>query len=115
MVTRYEAAQPNLLQTLTGEWVGAMGMTEPGAGTDVLGMTTVAERQGDEYIINGSKTYITNGMDVRALPLASLGSDFVLGPLLCCVRESERKYYQFPCGSNMSWLFHIGQAHRQMR
>jgi isovaleryl-CoA dehydrogenase len=49
--------------TLSGEVIGAMGMTEPGAGTDVLGMQTTARRSGDEYILNGSKTYITNAPD----------------------------------------------------
>ena len=47
--------------TLTGEWVAGMGMTEPGYGTDVLGMTTTAVRDGDTYVLNGTKTYITNG------------------------------------------------------
>ena len=50
-----------LAPTLTGEWVAGMGMTEPGHGTDVIGMTTTAERRGDKYILNGTKTYITNG------------------------------------------------------
>ena len=43
------------------EWVGGMGMTEPGYGTDVLGMTTTAVRDDDGYVLNGTKTYITNG------------------------------------------------------
>lgn len=50
-----------LPQVLSGEWIACMGMSEPGAGTDVLGMTTTAKRAGDEYIINGSKIWITNG------------------------------------------------------
>src|SRR4051812_30926499 len=45
---------------LTGEHVGAMGMTEPGAGTDVLGMKTTARAHGDSFILNGRKTFITN-------------------------------------------------------
>ena len=45
----------------TGEWVGAMGMSEPGAGTDVLGMKSRAVREGDHYILNGRKMWITNG------------------------------------------------------
>jgi isovaleryl-CoA dehydrogenase len=49
--------------TVSGEWIGGMGMTEPGFGTDVLGMTTTAVRRGDRYILNGTKTYITNGPD----------------------------------------------------
>ena len=48
-------------KVLTGEWVGGMGMTEPGYGTDVLGLTTTAVRDGDHYVLNGTKTYITNG------------------------------------------------------
>jgi isovaleryl-CoA dehydrogenase len=50
-----------LSRVLSGEWVGAMGMTEPAVGTDVLGMTTVARRDGDDYVIDGAKTFITNG------------------------------------------------------
>ena len=44
-----------------GELVGAIAMTEPGAGSDLQGIRTRAERRGDEYLINGSKTFITNG------------------------------------------------------
>ncbi len=50
-----------LAKVLTGEHVGAMGMTEPAVGTDVLGMQTVARRQGDFYVLDGRKTFITNG------------------------------------------------------
>lgn len=52
-----------LPRVLNGEWVAAMGMTEPGYGTDVLGMKTTAVRHGDVYVLNGTKTYITNGPD----------------------------------------------------
>lgn len=45
----------------SGDFVGCMAMSEPEAGTDVLGMKTTAERQGDHYIINGRKMWITNG------------------------------------------------------
>ncbi|MCB9685098.1 MAG: acyl-CoA dehydrogenase family protein [Alphaproteobacteria bacterium] len=50
-------------KVLSGEWVAGMGMTEPGAGTDVLGMTTTAVKDGDHYVMNGTKTYITNGCE----------------------------------------------------
>jgi isovaleryl-CoA dehydrogenase len=50
-------------KVITGEWVGGMGMTEPDHGTDVLGMTTTAVQNGDHYILNGTKTYITNGLE----------------------------------------------------
>jgi isovaleryl-CoA dehydrogenase len=52
-----------LPKILSGEWIGGMGMTEPGAGTDVLRMTTSAVRDGSHYILNGTKTYITNGCE----------------------------------------------------
>jgi acyl-CoA dehydrogenase len=44
-----------------GELVGAIGMTEPGAGSDLQGIRTRAQRSGDEYLVNGSKIFITNG------------------------------------------------------
>lgn len=49
-----------LPKVLSGEIVGAMGMTEPAVGTDVLGMQTIARRTDDGYVINGRKTFITN-------------------------------------------------------
>lgn len=54
-----------LAPVLTGEWIGAMGMTEPQHGTDVLGMSTTAVRRGDVYVLNGTKTYITNGPEAH--------------------------------------------------
>lgn len=50
-----------LPRTLTGERIGAMGMTEPAVGTDVLGMQTTARKEPDAYVLNGRKTFITNG------------------------------------------------------
>jgi len=45
----------------SGEWVGCMGLTEPGAGSDVASMRTRAVRSGDHWVLNGSKMFITNG------------------------------------------------------
>ena len=53
--------QRYLPRLASGEWVGAIAMTEPGAGSDLQGLRTRAERQGDHYVIDGSKTFITNG------------------------------------------------------
>ncbi len=44
----------------TGEWIGCMGLTEPGAGSDAASMSTTAVKKGDRWILNGSKTFITN-------------------------------------------------------
>ncbi|WP_053234518.1 acyl-CoA dehydrogenase family protein [Sandaracinus amylolyticus] len=52
-----------LAKTISGEWIAGMGMTEPGAGTDVLGMKTTARLDGDHWVLNGTKTYITNGVE----------------------------------------------------
>lgn len=62
----YYAAQPALRdrylsQVLDGTAIAGMAMSEPGAGTDVLGLTTHAEKKGDRYILNGVKQWITNG------------------------------------------------------
>ncbi len=50
-----------LPKVISGEWIAGMAMTEPEAGTDVLGMRTTATRKGDRYILNGTKQFITNG------------------------------------------------------
>jgi isovaleryl-CoA dehydrogenase len=52
-----------LPKVLSGESVGGMGMTEPAVGTDVLGMQTTARRDGDSYVVNGRKTFITNACE----------------------------------------------------
>ena len=56
-----------LPELISGEHVGALAMSEPGAGSDVVGMRTRAERRGDRYVLNGSKMWITNGPDAEVL------------------------------------------------
>jgi acyl-CoA dehydrogenase len=48
--------------TLAGELIGALAVTEPGGGSDVAGLRTTARRDGDVYVVNGAKTYITSGV-----------------------------------------------------
>jgi len=50
-----------LPKQLSGEWIGALAMTEPSAGSDLQGVKTRAVRDGSDWILNGSKTFITNG------------------------------------------------------
>src|SRR6202453_3499127 len=50
-----------LPKLISGEHVGALAMSDPGAGSDVVSMSTRAEKKGDRYVINGSKMWITNG------------------------------------------------------
>jgi len=56
-----------LPKLISGEHVGALAMSEPGAGSDVVGMRTKAEKKGDRYILNGGKMWITNGPDADTL------------------------------------------------
>jgi len=55
-----ELKQQFLVPAIAGECVSAIAVTEPGAGSDVAAIQTRAERSGDEWVINGSKIYITN-------------------------------------------------------
>ncbi|HCI46047.1 MAG TPA: acyl-CoA dehydrogenase [Rhodospirillaceae bacterium] len=56
-----------LPKLVSGEHVGALAMSEPGAGSDVVSMKLKAEKQGDRYILNGNKMWITNGPDADTL------------------------------------------------
>ncbi|HEY3552717.1 MAG TPA: acyl-CoA dehydrogenase family protein [Solirubrobacterales bacterium] len=70
-----EQKQRWLVPGIAGKKIGALGITEPGAGSDVASLATTAVRHGDTYVVNGAKTFITNG--VRA--------DF----LVCACKTSE--------------------------
>src|SRR5919205_4260652 len=52
---------------ISGEHVGALAMSEPGSGSDVVSMKTRAEKRGDRYVLNGSKMWITNGPEAETL------------------------------------------------
>ena len=56
-----------LPRLISGQHVGALAMSEPGAGSDVVGMRTRAIRRGERYVLNGSKMWITNGPDAEVL------------------------------------------------
>ncbi|MBA1148709.1 isovaleryl-CoA dehydrogenase [Ectothiorhodospiraceae bacterium WFHF3C12] len=56
-----------LPKLISGEHVGALAMSEPGAGSDVVGMKLRAEHRGDRYVLNGNKMWITNGPDADTL------------------------------------------------
>src|ERR1700761_8071172 len=56
-----------LPKLVSGEHVGALAMSEPGAGSDVVGMRTRAEKRGDRYVLNGGKMWITNGPNADVL------------------------------------------------
>src|SRR5688572_27995714 len=64
-----------LPKLVSGEHVGALAMSEPGAGSDVVGMRLRAERRGDRYVLNGNKMWITNGPDANVLVIYGKTSD----------------------------------------
>lgn len=59
-----------LVPAIQGKKIAALGITEPGCGSDVANITTKAETQGDDYVISGAKTYITNGGRADFITLA---------------------------------------------
>jgi isovaleryl-CoA dehydrogenase len=64
-----------LPKLVSGEHVGALAMSEPGAGSDVVGMKLKAERRGDRYLLNGNKMWITNGPDASVLVIYAKTTD----------------------------------------
>ena len=62
-----EQRQKYLPKLVSGEHVGALAMSEPGAGSDVVSMKLRAERKGDHYVLNGNKMWITNGPEANTL------------------------------------------------
>jgi isovaleryl-CoA dehydrogenase len=103
----YQCANPEqkrryLSKVISGEWIAGMAMTEPGAGTDVLGMSTLAIKKGDRYILNGTKQYITNGSEGDVfLVYAKLGD------------RNSRKISSFVVESNYKG-FSVGKKEEKM-
>ena len=74
-----EQRQHFLPRMVSGECVGAVAMTEPGAGSDLQGIRTSARRDGDDFLINGSKTFITNGQHCDLVIVAARTNTAVPG------------------------------------
>ncbi|MFO1533351.1 MAG: acyl-CoA dehydrogenase family protein [Thermoplasmatota archaeon] len=67
-----EAVQERFLPRLaSGEWLGCFALTEPGAGSDVAAIATTAVREGDEYVLDGTKVFITNGNHAASAVVAA--------------------------------------------
>ena len=92
----------------SGEIITAIAMTEPGTGSDLQGIKTSARREGDEYVINGSKTFITNGINAD-LVLVVCQTDPEAGAMGFSIIAVERVAAGFERGRN---LYKIGlKAH----
>lgn len=71
--------QQYLPQMVTGDCIGAVAMTEPGTGSDLQALTTTAKRDGDDYVINGAKTFITNGQHADVIIVVAKTNTDVTG------------------------------------
>jgi acyl-CoA dehydrogenase len=80
----------------SGELIGAIGMTEPSAGSDLQGLKTRAVREGDHYVVNGSKIFITNGYlaGLIALVVKTRPGDGAKGTSILMVETKDLKGYR---------------------
>ena len=91
-----EQKQRFLPRMARGELIGAIGMTEPGAGSDLKGIRTKAIRDGDEYVVSGSKIFITNGgsAEILMLVVRTDPNDRSRGLSILLVETTELKGYR---------------------
>ncbi|MDT0200914.1 acyl-CoA dehydrogenase family protein [Nocardioides sp. AE5] len=101
-LTTDEQKQRWLPGIATGETITAIGMTEPGTGSDLAGIRTWAVRDGDHYVINGAKTFITNGINADLVVAAVRTGDDRHGGLSLIV--IERGTPGFERGRNLDKL-----------
>ena len=92
-----------LPKLISGEHVGALAMSEPNAGSDVVSMKLRAEKKGDRYVLNGSKMWITNGGDADTLVVYAK-TDIEAGPRGITAFIVEKGTQGFSCGSHLDKL-----------
>lgn len=85
-----EQKQKYISKLASGEWIAAFGLTEPGAGSDVPNMSTVAEKKGDRYVLNGTKQWISNAGEADVYTIFAL-TDKNKGPrgISCFIVEKD--------------------------
>jgi acyl-CoA dehydrogenase len=90
-----------LKPSISGDFIGSIAITEPGAGSDVANIRCTAKREGDYYIINGSKTFITNGL---------------LWQLCHCSLQNRPRcrlgWHQFDCSGSRNARIHQNQVEK---
>ena len=94
-----EQKQKYLTKLASGEWLGAFGLTEPGAGTDAAMQKTVAEDKGDHWVLNGSKIFITNAGFANVFVVFAM-TDKSLGTKGISAFIVERDFPGFKVGSH---------------
>ena len=92
-----------LPRLVSGEHVGALAMSEPGAGSDVVGMQLRADRKGDRYVLNGSKMWITNGGDADTLVIYAK-TDLAAGARGMTAFIVEKGFKGFTAGTKLDKL-----------
>lgn len=85
----------------SGAKIGCMGLTEPGAGSDALSLRTRARREGDEYILNGTKTFISNA-PIADIALIYATIDPALGAAGLCAFIVEKDFPGYKVGKKLS-------------
>lgn len=95
--------QRYLPKLVTGEHVGALAMSEPGAGSDVVSMKLRAEKRGDRYVLNGNKMWITNGPDADVLVVYAK-TDPEAGPRGITAFLIEKGFKGFSTGQKLDKL-----------
>ena len=95
--------QKYLPRLISGEHVGALAMSEPNAGSDVVSMKLRAEKRGDRYVLNGSKTWITNGPDANTYVIYAK-TDLDKGPHGITAFIVERDWKGFSRGNKFDKL-----------
>ena len=99
-----EQKQRWLVPGIKGELVAALGITEPGAGSDVSGIATRAVRDGDDYVLNGGKIFITNGCRADIVVTAvRTGEDPHSGLSLIVVERETRGFDQSTRLDKLGW------------
>ena len=92
-----------LSKLISGEHVGALAMSEPGAGSDVVSMRLRAEKRGDRYVLNGTKMWITNGPDADVLVIYAK-TDPSAGPKGITAFLVEKSFPGFSCAQKLDKL-----------
>ena len=92
-----------LTKLISGEHVGALAMSEPGAGSDVVSMRLRAEKRGDRYVLNGTKMWITNGPDADVLVIYAK-TDPSAGPKGITAFLVEKNFSGFSCAQKLDKL-----------
>jgi len=92
-----------LPKLISGDHVGALAMSEPNAGSDVVSMQLKATRKGDYWVLNGSKMWITNGGDANTLVVYAK-TDPKAGPKGITAFIIEKDFKGFSCGSKLDKL-----------